>query len=255
MNCISEVHRIRGLTPRRARGLNRPTRDIPGLGLIEYVREERCHGWQFSHQFVPSRRTLVDQVLREDEEPSKAVEFVAALVRHERPIRERVIRARYFEFANPEARQPAFDEILMRLDDWAAPYRVNRWGDSVTLWYDCFDAPQTRLIGAAQIGVSVDADFSISDVNYFTRGLAEELKIAAYRQRIPPEGFLVDSIADQFITMRSVRPTAELADLLTQSIEQTADLIERSSGPGEAFLRCAHSLLLELRASQFEKLY
>jgi hypothetical protein len=204
---------------------------------------------------VPNRLTLIDGILEEKEEPARAIEVFHALAKREPGIRERVIRARYFEFVEPAARNPSLEEIFIRLDDWVAPYRINRWyGTRFDFKYDCSDGPNGNVLGAAQIQVSVDLDWSISGVNCFTSGIADELRVAAYRQRIPPECFLVDSIADQFIVTSHVTPNAELAELLTESINQTDSLLRDSSGPAQAFLREAHLLLCRVREERFSDL-
>ncbi len=252
MNCTTEARSVPGLKPRRAAGLRRPTKSIPGLGAIEYVREERCHTWQLSHQFVPTRLTLIDGILGESEEPTKATEFFSRLVEKERGIREGAIRARYFEFISPECRQPSMEEILLRLDEWAVPYRIDRCGEvCLTLKYDCVDAPGKRLLGAEQVHVSVEPDWSISEVRYFSSGIAGDLLKAAYKQRVLPASFVMDSIADQFILTPYVKPTAELAALLKESILQTDALVQKSAGAEQAFMRCAHSLLCKRRDSDF----
>src|SRR5678816_2582687 len=123
MNCISQVQYVPGLKTRRPKGLRRPTKVIPDLGTLEYAREERCHSWQMTHRFVPTRLTLIDEILQENEEAANAVRLFQTLAKKERGIREKVIRARYFEFVSPESRNPSFEEILIHLDDWVAPYR------------------------------------------------------------------------------------------------------------------------------------
>lgn len=255
MDCTSEVHQIPGLTFRRRKGLRRPTHEIPGLGTLEYVRDERGHSWQLSHKQVPTRMTLVDGVFGKNDDPAQAIELMATIATRERQLRQGVMRARYFEFVDPIYRQPPFDDILANLDDWIVPYRIDRWGeDRLVFSFDCCDAPGQQLVGAAQIRVSVDADWSAYDVRYFTSGLSDELQVSAYRQRILPEGFVADSIADQFIGTPHVKPTPDLALLLAESIAQTHALMQESEGSARAFLRCAHALLCHRRESRFEDL-
>lgn len=258
MNCTSEIQKIPGLKPRRPIGLRRPTKVVPGLGTLERAREERCHSWQLSHSLVPTRLTLVDGILQDShsgsEQISDAESFMKSLLAKERKLRERTIRARYFEFIDEGARSLPFAEILENLDDWMAPYRVDRWStNDIFLKYDCSDAPDRALLGAGQIGVSLDADWSIHGVQYFTSGVADDLRIAAYRQRILPEGcgFVADCIADQFIGTSHVTPSPELAALLEQSIEQTGALLEQAGPGSRTFLRCAHELLCGVRTSRF----
>jgi len=252
VNCTSEVRQIPGLKPRRPKGLQRPTKTVPGLGTLEYAREERCHSWQLTHHFVPSRATLIDEILGETEEPAEAVGVFSKLVQNERGIRERAVRARYFEFISPEFRNPPFDDIIDHLDNWVAPYRITRWASGWWMHYDCTDGPNRQLLGAPQIHVKVDPDWSISDVHYFTAGIGEDLELSAYRQRVPPEGFVIDSIVDQFIGTRSVKPTPELASLLAECIDQADDLLHKSpGGAAEAFYRYVLSLLCKLRDTRF----
>ncbi|HUE74609.1 MAG TPA: hypothetical protein VMP01_27325 [Pirellulaceae bacterium] len=255
-DCVSEARTVPGLKPRRLKGLRRPTKTIAGLGTIELAQEDGCHSWQLSHPFVPSRLTLVDDVLRESEPNAEAdaVSFLARLLTNERPLRERAIRARYFEFIDESARPCPFDVILENLDEWMAPYRIERFGSSGThLKYDCRDAPNQALVGAEQIQVALDGDWSIDGVSYFTSGVADHLRIAAYRQRVVPQGcgFAADCIADRFIINTYITPTPELATLLDQSIEQTAVLLEGAAHPHKPFLRCAHSMLCDVRTSRF----
>jgi hypothetical protein len=251
MNCTSEVHKVPGLKPRRPKGLRRPTKAIAGLGTIELVRDERGHSWQMTRSLVSTRATLFDGLFGKNEDPAQDVELMSIIAKRERSIRENAIHARYFQFVDAKHREPQFEEIVANIDEWVAPYRIDRWVDGLVFSFDCSDAPQQQLVGARQVRVAVDPDWSIYDVRYYTADVSDELQLEAYRQRVLPDCFVVDSIADQFIGTLHVTPTVELASLLAQSIDQTGSLMRSSCGSSKAFLRCAYSLLCRIRDSRF----
>lgn len=256
VDCVSEARSVPGLKPRRLKGLRRPTKTIEGLGTVELAREERCHSWQLSYAFVPSRVTLIDSVLRESEPnaEAEAVSFMSRLIASERSLRERACRARYYEFIDEGARSVSFEPILENLDEWMAPFRIERIGSSGTsLKYDCRDAPNHTLLGFEQMNISLGDNWSIDGISCFTSGVADHLRIAAYRQRVIPTGcgFVADSIADRFIVNTYITPTPELTSLLEQSIEQTSNLLAKAPGAHQPYLQCAHSLLCDLRKSRF----
>jgi hypothetical protein len=253
MDCLSEIRAIPGLRPRRPKGLRRPTKEHPLLGTMELVREERCHSWQVSDQLVPSRLTLIDGILQESEDTEEAVAYLTALRLMERRIRENVIRARYFEFVGDSLRSMPFEQILEQLDGWMAPYRFSRWSGGTRMHYDCSDTPGELLVGARQIEISIDRHGNVDSVHFFDAEVAHHLRVAAYVQRIVPEGcgLVADSIADQFVVCDRIAPTPELAALLDISIAQTADLLEKASSTERLFLREALALLCETRDTRF----
>jgi hypothetical protein len=143
--------------------------------------------------------------------------------------------------------------ILEHLDEWMAPFRINRWGDvEFTIEYDCTDSPDQKLLGSPQIHASIDDSWSIWGLHYFAKGIARDLRNQAYRQRVIPEGsgFVEDCIADQFVFNQHVKMTPELSLLLTESIEQTTALYETAAPATKNFLREALALLYDLQGGQ-----
>jgi hypothetical protein len=256
MNCTSQVQRIKGLKPRRLKGLKRPTKTDPALGTLEYVTYERCHSWHLPHRFVPSRVTIVEQIVSEWEpkQVENAILLMAILKDNEREIRERILRASYRELVSDAGRSGSIDQILEHLDDWMALFWMTYWDEYFDVRYDCSDAPEGTLFGADQIRISLGKDAAIQSLS-FDSDPSDDNRRDAFRQRVvPPDcGFVADSVADKFITNGYFAPTPELADLLDASIEQTAALLANAATDSEAFLRSAHRLLCHARTERFSE--
>ena len=91
MDCVSTIQSALNLRPRRLKGLRRPTRTILGLSTAELVREERCHGWQIQKQLVPSRLTIVDQVLFDNQSENECLAYWETLWQIEPVARVRLV--------------------------------------------------------------------------------------------------------------------------------------------------------------------
>lgn len=247
MDCVSTVQPALNLRPRRPRGLLRPTKMIAGLGTVELVREERCHGWQMTKEFVPSRLTIVDQIMVGNESEDDARIYWETLSQKEPLARVRLAT----ELFNRHQAGPPIndlDDILRSIDEWLVPYRISRSGNDYLVHYECTDAPAGTLLGSVLINALVTSCGTVSRIDTYgpeTVTLIEAELRDAYRQRIVPDGcgFVVDSIADRLICAGYLRPTDEYWSLLSAAVEQTESLLALAEPRHHSFLQAALRML------------
>ena len=247
MDCVSTIQAGLSLRPRRLKGLRRPTREIPGLGTAELVREERCHGWQILKQLVPSRLTIVDQVLLDDESDSDSLLHWETLWKLEPVSRVRLATELCEQFGTL-APDIELDDLLRSIDEWLAPYRISRSGNDYLIHYDCTDAPAGTVMGNVLVNAFIDSSGSLARVDTHGIEMAELMELElreAYRQRVVPIGcgFVADSIADRLICAGYVRPSDEYWTLLGASIKQTEALLNTAEASHQPFLAAALRML------------
>lgn len=246
-DCVGTKMPVEGLKPRKPKGLVRPKKEIAGLGTIEKVRDERCHSWRIDVDLIATRKTTIDEVLLENEEPAVAAKFVTQLRAQEKELRSRFVVAVTEHLTHPATRRLALGDLRLNLDEWVAPYRVTRSpdGNGAYLYYDCSDAPAPFLLNASLFNVSVDRDWSICGFSTFYSDVAWDRRVEAFRQRVIPAdcGFIEDCVADKLISYSFLSMTPALEDLFKESVAQITALREKAAKASEPFFTAALTLL------------
>lgn len=240
---------------RRPAGLKRPTHEHPSLGTVEKVFNDGMRFWQGQRHLAGNRITRIDRLVDDwnEENINEAVEFVAMLQKEERRLREQVIQQRFAAVPVGANATPSLDEIIKNLDEWMAPWEIDRESDGEwSMNCDCLDAPGGKLLGCYRIRVMVDNKQSVSRVQPDTDLFSFDDQ-PSFCQRIIPSncGYVADSVADQFIASRPVKLTPPLCELLRRSLEETQTLRGSAALNAQPFLTEAVRLLgLQVERSQ-----
>lgn len=255
MDCVSTAQSAIGLRPRRLKGLRRPTKDVPGIGLVELVRDERCHCWQIQKQIVATRYTLIDEVVVGTESEADSLAYWEQLWSLERLVRTRLATALWKK--SPTSAN--LYGVVQFIDEWLVPYRISRSCPGYLIQYDCTDGPDGSLIGNILVNAFIEPSGLLSRIDTYTAeqsGLLELELRNAYRQRIVPRGcgFVCDSIADRLICSGYVRPCEEYWKLLSDSIAQTTALLQTAESSHRAFLTSARTMLQLVQSNAVSRL-
>ena len=253
--CTSEAISVPGLLFRRPAGLKRPTHEHPSLGTVEKVFNDGMRFWQGQRHLAGNRITRIDRLVDDwnEENIKDAMEFLSMLQKEERRLRENVIQQRFAATSDGANATPSLDEIIKNLDEWMAPWEIDRESDGEwSMNCDCLDAPGGKLLGCYRIRVMVDNKQNITRVQPETDLYSFDDQPSFIQRIIPANcGYVADSVADQFIASRPVKMTLPLLELLRRSFDETQALRETASLSVQPFLKEAVRLLgLQLERSQ-----
>lgn len=226
MDCVGSPANIKTLLPRRPIGLKRPTRNVPGIGIAELVREGNASLWEVHRQIVPTRNTRVSGLLQDIDCEQSDEEFIANLSSIELDVRSRFAQAWSGSLLAASERSESNGAAVQNISKSIAPYHIERLLDGYEFSFDCTDTPGGNLMGATHVQIKTNWNYSIIELGVC--GLEELVFLQAemFRQRVIPSdcGFVQDSVADRFACLDCRPLNNELEELLLESIQQVRAL-------------------------------